>query len=143
MKRIFLLISLTLTLACHPTVQHRYLSAGNWDPRIQNHLNNLLDNYRDSGAYAVFDFDKTSIVHDVSQALWVYQVEHLRYADAPEHNFLDGIPDPSREIAPGVTFTDMGNMLEAEHERHPECRGRRSTPPRSIWISAPGWPPSW
>jgi phosphoserine phosphatase len=117
MKRIFLLISLTLTLACHPTVQHRYLSAGNWDPRIQNHLNNLLDNYRDSGAYAVFDFDKTSIVHDVSQALWVYQVEHLRYADAPEHNFLDGIPDPSREIAPGVTFTDMGNMLEAEHER--------------------------
>lgn len=117
MKRIFLLISLALTLACQPTVQHRYLSAGNWDPRIQNHLNNLLDNYRDSGAYAVFDFDKTSIVHDVSQALWVYQVEHLRYADAPEHNFLDGIPDPSREIAPGVTFTDMGNMLEAEHER--------------------------
>ena len=117
MKRLFLLFSLVLAFACSPTASHRHLAAAGWEPRIQNHLNNLIDNYRDSGAYAVFDFDKTSIVHDVSQALWVYQVEHLRYADAPSHDFLDGIPDTSLEVVPGVTFADMGSMLEAEYER--------------------------
>ena len=117
MKRLFLLFSLVLAFACSPTASHRHLAAVGWDPRIQNHLNNLIDNYRDSGAYAVFDFDKTSIVHDVSQALWVYQVEHLRYADAPSHAFLDGIPDTSLEIVPGVTFSEMGGTLGAEYER--------------------------
>ena len=117
MKRFSLLCALALVLACQSGHQHQELAAGNWDARVRTHLNNLMAAQRDSDSYAVFDFDKTSIVHDVSQALWVYQVEHLRYADAPEHNFLDGIPDPSREIAPGVTFAQMGSMLEAEHER--------------------------
>ena len=117
MKRFSLLCALALVLACQSGHQHQELAAGNWDARVRTHLNNLMAAQRDSDSYAVFDFDKTSIVHDVSQALWVYQVEHLRYADAPEHNFLDGIPDTSREIAPGVTFAQMGSMLEAEHER--------------------------
>ena len=117
MKRFSLICALALVLACQSGNQHRELAAGNWDVRVRTHLNNLISAQRDSDYYAVFDFDKTSIVHDVSQALWVYQVEHLRYADAPEHNFLDGIPDTSREIAPGVTFADMGNMLKAEYER--------------------------
>ena len=117
MKRFSLLCALALVLACQSGHQHQELAAGNWDARVRTHLNNLMAAQRDSDSYAVFDFDKTSIVHDVSQALWVYQVEHLRYADAPEHNFLDGIPDASREIAPGVTFAQMGSMLEAEHER--------------------------
>ena len=117
MKRFSLLCALALVLACQSGHQHQELAAGNWDARVRTHLNNLMAAQRDSDSYAVFDFDKTSIVHDVSQALWVYQVEHLRYADAPEHNFLDGIPDASRELVPGVTFADMGSMLEAEYER--------------------------
>ena len=117
MKRFSLLCALALVLACQSGHQHQELAAGNWDARVRTHLNNLMAAQRDSDSYAVFDFDKTSIVHDVSQALWVYQVEHLRYADAPEHNFLDGIPDTSRELVPGVTFADMGSMLEAEYER--------------------------
>ena len=92
MKRLFLVLVLgALTLACQHSAQHRELAAGTWDAQVRNQLNGLLETYQDSGAYAVFDFDKTSIVHDVSQALWVYQVEHLRYADAPAHGFLDGM----------------------------------------------------
>lgn len=117
MKRFSLLCALALVLACQSGHQHKELAAGNWDARVRTQLNNLMAAQRDSDSYAVFDFDKTSIVHDVSQALWVYQVEHLRYADAPEHNFLDGIPDASRELVSGVTFADMGSMLEAEYER--------------------------
>ena len=41
-----------------------------WDPQVQTALNVLLSNCGE-GSYAVFDFDQTSIVHDISQALWV------------------------------------------------------------------------
>jgi len=138
MKRFFLLFALALAVACQHSVQHSELAAGSWDAQVRNQLNSLLETYQDSGAYAVFDFDKTSIVHDVSQALWVYQVEHLCYADAPAHGFLDGIPDVSRPIgdasvaqavagakgkgADGVapeggptTFAEMGEVLKEEY----------------------------
>jgi len=114
MKRLYLLLALSLTLACQHSAQHRELAAGTWDAQVRNQLNDLLETYQDSGAYAVFDFDKTSIVHDVSQALWVYQVEHLRYADAPAHGFLDGIPDVSQPIG-GITFAQMGEVLKEEY----------------------------
>ena len=52
----------------------------------------------------MFDFDQTSIVHDISQALWVYQIEYLRFADAPIHNFLDGVPTPE-SLMPGISVT--------------------------------------
>lgn len=114
MKRLYLLLTLTLTLACQHSAQHRELAAGTWDAQVRNQLNDLLETCQDSGAYAVFDFDKTSIVHDVSQALWVYQIEHLRYADAPAHGFLDGIPDASQPIG-GITFSQMGEVLKEEY----------------------------
>ena len=111
MKRIFSLLLLCLT-ACHAP---KTLELGSWDPHVRESLNALMASAQ-AGGYAVFDFDKTSIVHDVSQALWVYQIEHLAFADAPAHAFLDGIPDPSREMAPGVSFAQMGASLEAEYE---------------------------
>jgi hypothetical protein len=49
---------------------------GKWDPQVQTALNGLLSNCG-GDSYAVFDFDQTSIVHDISQALWVYQIECL------------------------------------------------------------------
>ena len=112
MKRLCIFLCLAFTAACQPA---RQLEPGSWDPAVRESLNTLLAS-RGRARYAVFDFDKTSIVHDVSQALWVYQIEHLRYADAPSHAFLDGIPDVSKELAPGVSFADMGAMLEAEYE---------------------------
>lgn len=103
---------MVLALACGKKPQ--LLGPGSWDPYVRESLNALLTSK--SGCYAVFDFDKTSIVHDISQALWVYQIENLRYADAPSHQFLDGIPDPARLI-PGsiVSFAKMGEMLEMEY----------------------------
>lgn len=118
MRKLFLSALLAVfTQACQPGHRPAELAPGCWDPQVRSALNSLMAADTVSGAYAVFDFDKTTIVHDVSQALWVYQVEHLRYADATENAFLDGIPDTSREVVPGVTFADMGSMLEAEYER--------------------------
>ena len=117
MKRFFLVLVLGgLSLAaCQQGGQRRELAAGGWDAQVRDQLNGLMETYQDSGAYAVFDFDKTTIVHDVSQALWVYQVEHLRYADAPAHGFLDGIPDVSQPLAEGTTFAQMGEVLKEEY----------------------------
>ena len=112
MKRLLLLAS-ALLLFFFPSCRHARLETDGWDPAVRESLNRLMAS--SGGSYAVFDFDKTSIVHDVSQALWVYQIEHLRFADAPSHAFLDGIPDVSRELAPGVTFADMGSVLRAEY----------------------------
>ena len=67
------------------------IQGGSWDPQVQAALNGLMSNCG-KGSYAVFDFDQTSIVHDITQALWVYQIEHLCFADAPIHDFFDGIP---------------------------------------------------
>ena len=111
MKRLVFFLALVLFVACRGG--HRKMNPGKWDPAVRESLNTLLAS-AEPGGYAVFDFDKTSIAHDVSQALWVYQIEHLRYADAPGHHFLDGIPDPSRELVPGVSFSDMGAVLESE-----------------------------
>lgn len=126
MKRFFLLLTLALAVACKPGEQVRELFPGSWDAQIRTNLNGLMAAHRHDGSYAVFDFDKTSIVHDVSQALWVYQVEHLRYADAPSHGFLDGIPDNSQEIC-GVSFARMGEVLKEEYEQLDALRAAGKT----------------
>ena len=109
MKRLLLFVCVALAVACQP----RMLSGGSWDPAVRNELCDLIRSKTDDGAYAVFDFDKTSIVHDISQALWVYQVEHLQFADAPSHAFLDGIPDPAKTIGE-ESFAAFGAVLQEE-----------------------------
>ena len=89
---------------------------GKWDPQVQTALNGLLSNCGE-GSYAVFDFDQTSIVHDISQALWVYQIEHLCFADAPIHDFLDGIPEPESLMPEAeTTYAEMGRVLSEEYK---------------------------
>lgn len=89
---------------------------GRWDPQVQTALNELISNCGE-GSYTVFDFDQTSIVHDITQALWVYQIEHLCFADAPIHDFLDGIPEPESLMpATKTTYAEMGRVLSEEFE---------------------------
>ncbi len=90
------------------------IQGGSWDPQVQTALNRLISNCG-KGSYAVFDFDQTSIVHDITQALWVYQIEHLCFADAPIHDFLDGIPEPeSFMLGTKTTYAEMGRILSEE-----------------------------
>ena len=113
MKRLLILLCATLGVACHSGKDSPALSGQLWDSQVRSALCDLIQSQAGRGAYAVFDFDKTSIVHDVSQALWVYQVEHLCYADAPVHAFLDGIPDDSRMLG-DETFAVFGATLKTE-----------------------------
>ena len=93
----FIIITLCVLACCRPAAQ---LEPGSLDTHVRESLNALMAS-AEPGGYAVFDFDKTSIVHDVSQALWVYQIEHLRYADAL---FLDGEGRRNARVQDGDGF---------------------------------------
>ena len=116
-----LIYSLSILTACcynddNPVIDDRTIEGGKWAPQVRDELNELLTN-SGSGSYAVFDFDQTSIVHDISNVLWVYQIEHLCYADAPAHNFLDGIPTPEEQMkGKDITYAEMGSILASEYK---------------------------
>lgn len=104
-----------LVASCHPE-NLSLLNEQGWAPEVKESLNLLLSKEGGGNAYAVFDFDKTSAVGDISQALWVYQIEHLRFADAPAHAFLDGITEPEKPLdGIGLTSAQMGAELQREY----------------------------
>ena len=93
-----------------------------WDTIVYNSLSSLIDDCRNAGNYAVFDFDKTTIVHDVSNALMIYQIEQLRFADAADHAFLDGISDVDAPLEGiGLSSAQMGAVLQEEFRRMKAC----------------------
>ena len=113
-----LLLCLLFVLCRHkriPTSQEAF-PQGAWDSTAYNALTNLIDACKGGENYAVFDFDKTTIVHDISNALMIYQIEQLRFADAPAHAFLDGLSDvdaPLKGI--GISSAQMGSVLQEEY----------------------------
>ena len=91
------------------------MEQGAWNDEVYSSICNVLGDGR--GGYAVFDCDNTSIKHDVSICLMLYQIEHLRFALAPEHCFLDGIEDTDRPLQHigGMTAAQMGRILRDEY----------------------------
>lgn len=113
---LFLCLLFILCRHKHVPTSQEALPQGAWDSTVYNTLTKLIDDCKDCGNYAVFDFDKTTIVHDISNALMVYQIEQLRFADAPAHAFLDGLSDvdaPLKEI--GISSAQMGSILQEEY----------------------------
>ncbi len=112
MKKLLALFSLVVLLpACSKPLENKA-----WDPAVKSALNTLIREESGQDAYAVFDFDKTSIVHDISNALMVYQIENLCFGDAPKHDFLDGIEAPDTPMeGTDLTFAEMGALLRDEY----------------------------
>ena len=106
------LMSLTLLLlSCTPVLER-----GAWTPETYDALSTLLKDKSNRGGYAVFDCDNTSIVHDITHNLTIYMVENLRFADAPEHCFLDGLPDADACLDRfGMTVREAGESLRDEY----------------------------
>ena len=44
----------------------------------------MIDENADSGKYVVFDFDNTSVIFDVEEALLIYQIENLAFKIDPD-----------------------------------------------------------
>ena len=111
MKRVLpLLFAAVALLSCRPALER-----GRWNDETYAALSALLADAGDGG-YAVFDCDNTTVIHDVTHTMMVYQIENLRFAVAPEHCFLDGLGDVDFPLEGlGMTAREMGTVLAEEY----------------------------
>ena len=111
MKKFVLFLALS-AVACRGS---EVLDPAGWDPDVHHALSTLI---RDGGSascapYAVFDCDNTSIIHDVSQNLTLYQIEQLRFGELAAENAL--VMD---ELHPEVrAWLDATRAILKEHFR--------------------------
>lgn len=102
---------IALLWSCGPS-----LKRGGWEEDTYKVLSGVIASSENSGAYAVFDCDNTTIIHDVTHTLMVYQIENLKFASAPEHLFLDGLGDVDFPLEGlGISAREMGQSLADEY----------------------------
>lgn len=89
-----------------------------WEPDTYEALCTLMEDVKE-GDYAVFDFDNTMIIGDISDAVFQYQVEHLRFAFDPKDFFsvvTAAIPDIDRPLDDsGVTYRDLASSASVHY----------------------------
>ncbi|MEM1483794.1 haloacid dehalogenase-like hydrolase [Oscillospiraceae bacterium PP1C4] len=98
------------------TKQVRVLKKNNWAPDTYSALNNLIKHNGilsskydpNNKPYVVFDFDNTTVINDVEEALLIYQLENLRFKIAPKQmkEVLEtGIPDINKSF--GADYNNL------------------------------------
>ena len=55
-----------------------------WAPATRARIQAVIDENANKGRYVVFDFDNTSVIFDIQEALLVYQIENLIFKIKPE-----------------------------------------------------------
>ena len=85
------------------------LDEGRWNPKNREVLEKLIEKYRNTNSYAVFDWDNTSIQGDTQQNLFIYQIENLKYKLNPE-KFNEVI----RKNVPTTDFDERFKNSEGE-----------------------------
>jgi len=81
-----LLITLIIVLSSGRCLQAKDMKIkGNPSPSLQSAVENLIkNNAGNKNAYAVFDWDNTSVYGDVQETLLIYQLENLEFKMTPE-----------------------------------------------------------
>lgn len=81
------------------------LITGNWAPATRARIQAVIDENVNSGKYVVFDFDNTSVIFDIQEALLIYQIENLIFKIDPkdmEAVLETGIPDLNKEMGTSI-----------------------------------------
>ena len=74
---------------------------GNWASATRTRIQSVIDANANKGRYVVFDFDNTSAIFDVQEALLIYQAENLIFKIEPAKMkavLETGIPDLTKVI---------------------------------------------
>ena len=77
------------------------LISGNWAPTTRARIQAVIDANANQGRYVVFDFDNTSVIFDIQEALLIYQIENLVFHIDPADmaKVLEtGIPDLNKPM---------------------------------------------
>ncbi|MCM1503210.1 MAG: haloacid dehalogenase-like hydrolase [Bacteroidales bacterium] len=88
-----LLTAIPAMLSCGEN-SHR-LPKDNWEPSVYAGLDGMISRcgkYSDGydpecRPYAVFDFDNTTVINDISMTLMIYMVENMKFAFSPDEAF--------------------------------------------------------
>ena len=89
------------------------LITGNWAPATRARIQAVIDENANQGKYVVFDFDNTSVIFDIQEALLIYQIENLQFKIDPadmEAVLETGIPDLNKSMG---TSLDGKNITTA------------------------------
>lgn len=82
--RCFLLLFFAANLCAQSNSNFKSVK-GNWAPSVKSAVDNLIEkNAGQKSAYAVFDWDNTSIYGDVQEILFIYQMENLAFKMNPD-----------------------------------------------------------
>ncbi|MGM9742114.1 MAG: hypothetical protein ACI3ZC_03530 [Candidatus Cryptobacteroides sp.] len=118
-------VSGLIAVSCGP--RGTELPRGDWNNEVHEVLSQVIaedgTDGRQSGVecrpYAVFDFDNTTIVNDISMTLMLYQIENLRYEFPPEDAFgvfSAWIPDLDTVMTGvGMTVREVCSDLAADY----------------------------
>ncbi|MBQ8060957.1 MAG: haloacid dehalogenase-like hydrolase [Bacteroidales bacterium] len=91
-KTLALLMGLLMIVSCSKKAP---LQRGQWDEKVYSTLNELILTYGSKGkaydpskkAYAVFDYDNTTIMNDVELSMMTYLFDNLKFKVDPEKVF--------------------------------------------------------
>ncbi|HIZ93776.1 MAG TPA: haloacid dehalogenase-like hydrolase [Candidatus Flavonifractor avicola] len=113
----------TLDTSAHYKSDPTSLITGNWAPETRARLETLIQENANQNRYACFDFDNTSSIYDIGNALFAYQILNLRFAMEPDvfADVLDtGLPDLTCEVGKNldgepVTCAQLIEDLSADY----------------------------
>lgn len=117
------LFSILLT-SCHT---QEVLPRDGWNEKVYHSLDSLIRTCGNlspeydahNRPYAVFDFDNTTIVNDISMSLMIYQIENLRFGFTPERAFdcfTAFLPDLDKVLdGPQMTARELGTRLAHDY----------------------------
>ena len=123
MKKLMIFVCALALFSCSRSV----LEPAGWDPEVHQALNDVLKKAPKASPqpYAVFDCDNTSIIYDLEHTLVTYQIENLRFADAPAQHFTGGVADPSVRLDVfGCSAWEAGGVLADAYYRLKEMQNR-------------------
>ena len=89
------------------------LITGNWAPATRARIQAVIDENADSGKYVVFDFDNTSVIFDVEEALLIYQIENLAFKIDPD-DMADVLETQIPDLTAPVGTTVGGEDVSVE-----------------------------
>ncbi|MBQ5527885.1 MAG: hypothetical protein IIU05_02360, partial [Bacteroidales bacterium] len=106
MRKFLLVVAALVAAGCSNPER---LDKGNWSTEVYDALSELIAQYGSSSPgydpdcrpYAVFDYDNTTVLGDISYTLVYYMLDNLKFGFTPEESesvFCSVIPDPDMLI---------------------------------------------
>ena len=134
--KIFAIIMLVIVSACGRKAENKRLEEGSWEPSVYKGLSAVLEECGNTSevyneedkAFAVFDFDNTTIMNDVEYSLFAYIIENLKFDFSPEElhkRLIDSPVSPDFKLNAGDgRIITAGDLADDIYEAYKELYGK-------------------